>query len=149
MLFCPNFDITRSGRLRIILYQIVAMVQSRLYATHKLIRLIRPKGVKLYFCGSQWLLFYWINTFASHYLHLVVVFPMWMRMPLPLFYCLVRILRITLMFHNPSFTHKTDMITNTKHCMRYIIFILYTLKYFDVDHKSNVPNIYVFGKRKE
>ena len=39
MLFSPNFDITRSGRLRIILYQIVAMVQSRLYATHKLVRL--------------------------------------------------------------------------------------------------------------
>ena len=45
------------------------------------------------------------------------------------------------MFHNPSFTDKTDMITNTKHCMRYNIFILHTLEYFDVDHKSNVPNL--------
>ena len=145
MLFCPNFDITRSGRLRIILYQIVAMVQSRLYATHKLIRL-RCKVVLLWIAMIAFLL---NKYFASHYLHLVVVFPMWMRMPLPFFYGFVRILRITLMFHNPSFTDKTDMITNTKHCMRYIIFILYTLKYFDVDHKSNVPNIYVFGKRKE
>ena len=39
MLFSPNFDITRSGRLRIILYEIVAIVQSRLYGTDKLIRL--------------------------------------------------------------------------------------------------------------
>ena len=53
MLFCPNFDITRSGRLRIILYQMVAMIQSRLYATHKLIRLIGPKDIEVYFCGSQ------------------------------------------------------------------------------------------------